>query len=132
MIFQLQTPPEIPTATQEDFHASRLEANRLKAQNPIWASTPTYSSPICPIDRLIIDLIESRKLHNQLNPDLREFSHKNFPSVDSLLNPSLAEPDDPVASTLAKHVAGVIRVHTLPEKLAVCTSYGNIVILLME
>lgn len=47
-----------------------------------------------------------------------EFTHAYFPSVNSLLNPVLYEPDKPVASTIARHIAGTIMVYTTPEKTA--------------
>ena len=107
------------SAEQEDFNTARVTANTMGAGSPIWSAVPRYTPPTTPIDSLIVNLIESRKLNYQHDADIREFSHKNFPSVNSLLNPSVAEPDEPVASTIARHVVGIIRVHTLPEKLAV-------------
>ncbi|CAK7212288.1 hypothetical protein SBRCBS47491_001412 [Sporothrix bragantina] len=51
-------------------------------------------------------------------PHSDEFTHANFPSVNSLLNPVLYEPDKPIASTIARHVAGTIMLYTTPEKTA--------------
>lgn len=108
-----------PTNT-DGFQSARLDANNLRAQVFVWSITPQYSPPTCKVDRLLCDLIDSQKHHIALDQESSEFSHKSFPSVSSLLNLSLNELDKPVASTIAKHVAGVVRVHTLPEKLAVC------------
>ncbi|ERT00651.1 hypothetical protein HMPREF1624_01880 [Sporothrix schenckii ATCC 58251] len=47
-----------------------------------------------------------------------EFTHTHFPSVHSLLNPVLYEPDRPVASTIARHVAGTVMDYASPEKTA--------------
>lgn len=55
--------------------------------------------------------------------DAAEFAHRDFPSINSLVNPSIAEPDMPVASTVAKNLTDITRVYTLPEKIAVSPPY---------
>ena len=56
-------------------------------------------------DRLITDLIANRRMHHQMNPESKEFLHKNLGNESSLLNPLLAELDETAASMIAKHVA---------------------------
>lgn len=111
--------PTSAHAGQEDFDTARVTATMVGKESPIWSAVPRYTTPTTSIDRLIASLIETRRLNYEYGAGIREFSYKNFPSVNSLLNPSAVEPDEPVASAIAKHVMGVIRVHTLPEKLAV-------------
>lgn len=65
------------------------------------------------------ELIESRKSARDAAKNAAEFSNRNFPSINSLVNPSITESDTPVASTVAKHLTGIVRVYTLPEKIAV-------------
>lgn len=114
-----QTPP----TSGDEFYAGRVEANIMRQETVVWTMMPRYTPPTCHVDRMLLGLIDSLKLRHQIDPTSNEFTHKNFPSVASLLNPSLVEPDKPVASTIAKHVSGVIRVHTLPEKIAVSATY---------
>ncbi|CAK7271429.1 hypothetical protein SEPCBS57363_004613 [Sporothrix epigloea] len=47
-----------------------------------------------------------------------DFTHAHFPSVTSLLNPELREPEQPAAFILAHHVASTLLVYTTPERLA--------------
>jgi hypothetical protein len=67
----------------------------------------------------MISLIESRKGELDAARNVREFASRDFPSIKSLVNPSTEEVDTPVASAVAKHLVGIVRVHTLPEKIAV-------------
>jgi hypothetical protein len=106
-------------ADNKEFLASRIEANRLREMATPWQTIPTYCPPATRIDRLILNIIELSRLQAQSDSNPTEFTHAHFPSVSSLLNPALTEPDKPVASTIARHVASVIRVHTFPEKIAV-------------
>lgn len=103
----------LPTSS-DIFTTGRLNANKARNESPIWAITPTYCSPTNGMDALVIDLLVKQRENNNAT----EFSKVDFPSVSSLLNPVLHEPDQPVASTIARHVASVIRVHTVPEKIA--------------
>jgi hypothetical protein len=66
--------------------------------------------------RIILDLIAQRPADLKTS----ELTNSQFPSVNSLLNPSYVDHDRPVASTIARHLASVVRIATLPEKLAVC------------
>ena len=102
-----------------DFSNARAEANRIRDKVPIWGMLPMFSPPMCPMDALVVTLVEQRKKHGNFEDNDKEFANTNFPSVNSLLNPVLYESDKPVASTIARHVASVIRVHTTPEKIAV-------------
>lgn len=112
-------PAAIPTTCEGEFHSARLEANSYRGTASVWSMTPQFSRPTCKVDRLLCDLIEAQKQEHLVHSESVEFAHGNFPSVNSLLNPSLTESDKPVASTIAKHVAGVVRVESLPGKLAV-------------
>lgn len=103
----------------DEFSNAKVEANKIRDKVPIWGMVPTFCPPMCPMDVLVLTLIEQRKKHANLDENNEEFANSNFPSVNSLLNPVLYEPDKPVASTIARHVASVIRVHTTPEKIAV-------------
>lgn len=101
------------------FDDARVEVNRIRSNVPIWAIVPVFSQPTCIMDALVLSLVEKRKKFYNMDGNHKEFTNANFPSVSSLLNPILYEPDKPVASTIARHVASVIRVHTTPEKIAV-------------
>lgn len=70
--------------------------------------------------RITLDLIAQRDRYHPADLKTSELTNTHFPSVNSLLNPSFADLDRPVASTIARHLASVVRVATLPEKLAVC------------
>lgn len=105
--------------TPADFHDARAKSTKVRDGVHIWEMLPKHSPPHCPMDALVYSLIERRK--KQASPDVgaAEFSNANFPSVSALLNPVLYEEDKPVASTIARHVASVLRVYTTPEKTAV-------------
>lgn len=67
----------------------------------------------------MINLVESRKNARDAARNAAEFANRDFPSINSLVNPFVTEPDTPVASAVAEHLIGIVRVHTLPEKIAV-------------
>jgi hypothetical protein len=102
----------------EYWEAPRLQANVIRDQQPIWSFLPRFSEPTCNMDHLIIDLLEANQLEEDQRERYREFSKKSFPSVDSLLNPILYDPQKPVASMIARHVAKIVMVYTIPEKIA--------------
>jgi hypothetical protein len=104
--------------TDESFTEPRLQMNRIRDQTPVWSLVPTFSEPTCHIDHLITDLVAEGRREDKREERNQEFSRKNFPSVESLLNYVHYDPLKPVASTIARHVARVIRVHTVPEKIA--------------
>ncbi|KAM5341448.1 hypothetical protein ACJ41O_014479 [Fusarium nematophilum] len=112
------SPPHSDQGSDEEFGTRRKEANSLRIQAKLWSFTPRYSPPTCTADSWLIDLIESRKQCEGPELDPSEPSSRDFPSINSLINPCMTELDKPVASAIAKHLTGVVRVHTLPEKIA--------------
>lgn len=99
---------------------NRLQANSIRSSRPIWAITPAFTQPTSNVDNLIFSLINKATPVSSSGNHPQEFTATTFPSIMSLLNPSDPTTSDshPVSSTIAKHVARVVTVSTLPEKIA--------------
>ncbi|KAH6663619.1 hypothetical protein F5X68DRAFT_279744 [Plectosphaerella plurivora] len=106
--------PDIHPTDSEEFAPAREEANRMRARSSVWTHLPKHCSALSPLGRITLSLIAQRPADLTTS----ELSNSHFPSVNSLLNPSFADHDRPIASTIARHLASVVRVATLPEKLA--------------
>ncbi|KAH8660231.1 hypothetical protein BX600DRAFT_467431 [Xylariales sp. PMI_506] len=103
--------------THPEFHEPRIKMNMIRDATPIWSIVPRFTDATCNMDHLIMDLIHESRQESDRSKRTKEFS-SNFPSVESLLNPVLYNPEKPVASTIASHVAKVTKGFSIPEKIA--------------
>ena len=86
----------------------------------LWQQLPCYCAKTCNADGWMMDLIESRRTARDAATNVAEFASRDFPSINSLVNPSSgADADVHVSSVVARHLTNIVRVHTLPEKIAV-------------
>ncbi|KIW02317.1 uncharacterized protein PV09_06463 [Verruconis gallopava] len=114
-----RTPSDLAEgAGGSDFIQGQARANAIRDRESLWSCLPKHCDPTGPFDEMILDLLRTYRDRNHMTETPLEFGHSDFPSVNSLLNPIIDEPDKPVSSTIARHMARVIRVNTLPEKIA--------------
>lgn len=83
----------------------------------VWTAMPKHSVPTCLVDRGTLDLVRSRKMRDNAS----EFQGHPFPSVHSLLNPTLDTNITrcPVTSSIVNNIIPVTTVPTLPEQIAI-------------
>ncbi|KAH8172465.1 hypothetical protein LIA77_06720 [Sarocladium implicatum] len=108
----------LPDAGHAEFRDDQKLANTIRTQDQLWRHLPRYCSPTCKADKWMINVIETGKDARDAAKNAAEFASRDFPSINSLINPSESKPDTPVASAVAEHLIGIVRVHTLPEKIA--------------
>lgn len=70
---------------------------------PIWEALPRHQPPTCQLDKILVDLINSKRDCDGNGANAAEFSSAQFPSVNSLLNPEeVNAKQSSVTSTVVK------------------------------
>ena len=87
-----------------------------------WTTLPKHIAPTCTLDHVITDLIATRRQHD----NMAEFQRHDFPSVQSLLNPS-STGATPVTSAIVKQIIHAMTVPTLPEQVAILYVMSTII-----
>ncbi|KAH8647464.1 hypothetical protein BGZ60DRAFT_553404 [Tricladium varicosporioides] len=62
----------------------------------VWEARPCQHPPTCRLDKVLIDLVESRKMLDAFGGNRVEFGDTKFPSVAALLNPKVQEGGHPL------------------------------------
>lgn len=88
-------------------------------QPPVWAVLPRASSPVCNLDRVTRDLVNSRTPLNSKGENTFEFSSAVYPSVASLLNPAAEATSHPVSTRIVKDIIMLMTVSGWAERIAV-------------
>jgi hypothetical protein len=74
----------------------------------VWEARPHNIPPTCLLDKILVDLVDSGKVVNAIEPDnTPEFSSPKFPSVAALFNPRHHVSACPMASKIAS-VSGIL------------------------
>lgn len=79
---------------------------------------PRHIGPTCQLDRVVIDLIQTRRPFELTGGNFEEFRERPFPSVSSLLNPIEEANRSPVTSSIVTNIIQVMTVPILPSNLA--------------
>ncbi|OCK75636.1 hypothetical protein K432DRAFT_429272 [Lepidopterella palustris CBS 459.81] len=87
--------------------------------NQVWAALPNILPPTCPLDKVLVELVRSRRLHEDRCGNIQGFQKQRFPSVHSLLNPEHEPEKGPATSTVVKNIIHIMKMTTVPEQIAV-------------
>ncbi|KAH6675167.1 hypothetical protein B0J14DRAFT_30197 [Halenospora varia] len=85
----------------------------------VWEARPCQHPPTCRLDKVLIDIVESRKMLDAFGGNRVEFGDKKFPSVAALLNPRVQEGGHPLTCAVVSDVIHGLAVLALPEQIAV-------------
>ena len=67
---------------------------------PVWEARPCHYPATCRIDKVLLDLVESRKPLNLIGANEYEFANDKFPAVAALLNPQHHASSFPLTTTI--------------------------------
>lgn len=68
----------------------------------VWSALPNLLPPACPLDHVLVDLVKKRRACEEGGGNVQEFQKRQFPSVQSLLNPEHEPEKSPVTSAIVK------------------------------
>ncbi|KXX76009.1 AP-1-like transcription factor [Madurella mycetomatis] len=86
---------------------------------PIPAILPKNSRPTCPLDSLLLDFLSERRQRAAEGLSQTEILGPRYPSVSSLLNPSVSVYSHPLSKVFTDILARFPDLSTLPERVAV-------------
>ena len=67
---------------------------------PVWEARPCNYPPTCRVDKVLLDLVQSRKSLNLIGANEYEFTNDKFPSAAVLLNPQDHASTFPLTTTI--------------------------------
>ncbi len=106
------TPPFLPTPTTS---TSSSAAN----PPPFHTLVPRNCAPTCPLDSLLLDFLAERRQRAAEGLSQSEILGPRYPSVSSLLNPSISVYSHPLSKVFTDILARFPDLHTLPERVGV-------------
>ncbi|CAK7212670.1 hypothetical protein SCUCBS95973_001542 [Sporothrix curviconia] len=139
----LSPPHGLPPPTA-DAHLIHPYHTIAKGQH-VWSTLPPHLPATCLLDEVVIDILLSRRLLESSGGNNQEFQRRNFPSIQSLLNPvlslatSLDDTDSdaalssspsspgPVTNTIVNKIIHVMTVPTLPEQIAILYVMSSVI-----
>ncbi|CAK7226382.1 hypothetical protein SBRCBS47491_006213 [Sporothrix bragantina] len=138
----LSPPPSLPSPTA-DAHLVHAYHSIAKGQH-IWSTLPPHLPATCLLDEVVIEILLSRRPLESSGGNNQEFQRRNFPSIQSLLNPVLSlatSLDDtesdasssspsspgPVTNTIVNKIIHVMTVPTLPEQIAILYVMSSVI-----
>jgi hypothetical protein len=68
----------------------------------VWSALPNLLPPNTPLDHVLTDLVNKRRACEEGGGNVQEFEKRQFPSVQSLLNPEQEQEKSPVTSAIVK------------------------------
>ncbi|KAF2667485.1 hypothetical protein BT63DRAFT_426349 [Microthyrium microscopicum] len=101
----------------------------LSISSEIWSILPRHITPTCALDRVVTEIIQTRRTYEIFRGNDLEFSNRPFPSVQSLLNPKdeMETQKSPVTSSIVNNIIQVMTVPTLPEQIAILFFMGSVI-----
>jgi hypothetical protein len=110
--------------------AATSPVDDIQSQAPsvtVWSALPKHLPPACPLDRVLIDLLQSRRPHELTGGNIQEFQKRAFPSVQSLLNPTHEPKKSPVTTAIVRNIIHIMTVPNLPEQIAILYVMSSVV-----
>lgn len=115
----MTSPNDIGPISAQTFQTPLLTIDQeFPPGETVWSMLPRHIGPTCSLDRVVIDLIQSRRPYELTGGNIEEFRERPFPSVQSLLNPISEASRSPVTSSIVTNIIQVMTVPTLPSNLA--------------
>ncbi|KAF2428079.1 hypothetical protein EJ08DRAFT_328840 [Tothia fuscella] len=95
----------------------------------MWSRLPVHTSPLCPLDQVVADLVQARRPYELSGGNIQEFQKRPFPSVQSLLNSENETETEksPVTTLIVNKIINIMTVPTLPEQLAILWFMGSVI-----
>ncbi|KAK4240279.1 AP-1-like transcription factor [Achaetomium macrosporum] len=89
------------------------------AQRPIYTITPRNCAATCPLDSILLDFLAERRQRFAEGLSPTEIAGPRYPSVSSLLNPTISAFSHPLSKVFTDILARFPDLATLPERVAV-------------
>ncbi|KAL2131588.1 hypothetical protein VTI74DRAFT_4829 [Chaetomium olivicolor] len=86
---------------------------------PLFTLLPRNCPPTCPLDSLLLDFLAERRQRAAEGLPQHEIEGPRYPSVSSLLNPTVSLYSHPLSKVFTDILARFPDLHTLPERVAV-------------
>ena len=119
----LPSPPSPPSQSVSMPVATPSPTTYVPLAPSSWTTLPKHIAPTCTIDHVVINLIATRRRLD----NMAEFQRHDFPSVQSLLNPTSSTGASPVTSVIVKQIIHAMAVPTLPEQIAILYVMSTII-----
>jgi hypothetical protein len=85
---------------------------------PVWEARSFHYPPTCKVDKVLLDLVESRRPLNPIGGNEYEFAHEKFPAVAALLNPQHHASTFPLTASIVSGLIYRLTIENLPEQIA--------------
>ncbi|KAN0099068.1 protein of unknown function (DUF3425) domain containing protein [Hyaloscypha variabilis] len=87
---------------------------------PVWQARPLHYPPTCRQDKILLNLIEERKLSSQTggnDSELSELSDAKFPAVAPLLNPQNHASTHPLTASIVSNIIYYYSLDNFPQQI---------------